>query len=86
MLAAGLQDWVDFGVICGLLLLNAAVGFIQEFQAGSVVDELKKTLALKAVVLRDGQLKEVEAPQVVPGDILQVEEVSLGISRVRSFS
>jgi H+-transporting ATPase len=52
--AAGLEDWVDFGVICGLLLLNAAVGFIQEFQAGSIVDELKKTLALKAVVLRDG--------------------------------
>ncbi|RYP52601.1 hypothetical protein DL768_002251 [Monosporascus sp. mg162] len=74
VLAAGLEDWVDFGVICGLLLLNAAVGFIQEFQAGSIVDELKKTLALKAVVLRDGTLKEIEAPHVVPGDILQVEE------------
>ncbi|KAI6092795.1 plasma-membrane proton-e [Hypoxylon rubiginosum] len=74
VLAAGLEDWVDFGVICALLLLNAFVGFIQEYQAGSIVDELKKTLALKAVVLRDGTLKEVEAPQVVPGDILQVEE------------
>ncbi|KAI1428518.1 plasma-membrane proton-e [Xylaria sp. FL1777] len=74
VLAAGLEDWVDFGVIIGLLLLNAAVGFIQEYQAGSIVDELKKTLALKAVVLRDGTLKEIEAPQVVPGDILQVEE------------
>ncbi|KAK1969602.1 plasma-membrane proton-efflux P-type ATPase [Colletotrichum sublineola] len=74
VLAAGLEDWVDFGVICGLLLLNAVVGFVQEFQAGSIVAELKKTLALKAVVLRDGTLKEVEAPEVVPGDILQVEE------------
>ncbi|EGX52597.1 hypothetical protein AOL_s00007g539 [Orbilia oligospora ATCC 24927] len=74
ILAAGLQDWVDFGVICGLLLLNACVGFFQEFQAGSIVDELKKTLALKAVVLRDGRLFEIEAPQVVPGDILQIEE------------
>ncbi|KAE9372048.1 plasma membrane ATPase [Stipitochalara longipes BDJ] len=74
VLAAGLEDWVDFGVICALLLLNAAVGFIQEFQAGSIVDELKKTLALKAVVLRDGRLYEVEAPEVVPGDILQIEE------------
>jgi len=77
VLAAGLEDWVDFGVICALLLLNAAVGFIQEFQAGSIVDELKKTLALKAVVLRDGRLFEVEAPEVVPGDILQIEEVRL---------
>lgn len=74
VLAAGLEDWIDFGVICGLLLLNACVGFIQEYQAGSIVDELKKTLALKAVVLRDGTLKEIEAPEVVPGDILQVEE------------
>ncbi|OAX79977.1 plasma membrane ATPase [Emergomyces africanus] len=74
ILAAGLEDWVDFGVICALLLLNACVGFIQEFQAGSIVDELKKTLALKAVVLRNGRLAEIEAPEVVPGDILQIEE------------
>ncbi|KAI5279609.1 plasma membrane H+-ATPase [Ascosphaera aggregata] len=74
LLAAGLKDWVDFGVICALLLLNACVGFIQEFQAGSIVEELKKTLALKSVVLRNGRLTEVEAPEVVPGDILQVEE------------
>ena len=73
-MAAGLQDWVDFGVICALLLLNASVGFIQEFQAGSIVDELKKTLALKAIVLRDGRLQEIDAPHVVPGDILQIEE------------
>ncbi|KAK4167399.1 putative type IIIA plasma membrane ATPase [Cladorrhinum sp. PSN259] len=74
VMAAGLEDWVDFGVILALLLLNAVVGFVQEYQAGSIVDELKKTLALKAVVLRDGALKEIEAPEVVPGDILQVEE------------
>jgi H+-transporting ATPase len=74
VLAAGLQDWVDFGVICALLLLNAAVGFIQEYQAGSIVEELKKTLALKATVLRDGKLQEIESPEVVPGDILQVED------------
>lgn len=74
VLAAGLQDWVTFGVICALLILNASVGFVQEFQAGSFVEALKKTLALKAVVLREGRLVEIEAPMVVPGDILQLEE------------
>lgn len=74
VLAAGLEDWVDFGVICALLLLNALVGFIQEYQAGSIVDELKKTLALQAVVLRDGHIQEIDASEVVPGDILQIEE------------
>lgn len=60
-------------------MLNATVGFVQEYQAGSIVDELKKTLALKATVLRAGNLTEVDAPQVVPGDILQIEEVSIAI-------
>ncbi|KAL1978848.1 hypothetical protein VTN31DRAFT_1707 [Thermomyces dupontii] len=74
ILAACLQDWVDFGVICALLLLNASVGFVQEYQAGSIVDELKKTLALKATVVRNGHLREILASEVVPGDILRVEE------------
>ncbi|VEU22743.1 DEKNAAC103803 [Brettanomyces naardenensis] len=74
LLALGLEDWVDFGVICALLLLNAGVGFIQEFQAGSIVDELKKTLANTAVAVRNGQLVNIEARDVVPGDILKIED------------
>lgn len=74
ILAAGLGDWVDFGVICALLLLNACVGFVQEYQAGSIVDELKKTLANSAFVVRNGQLVEVPSAEVVPGDILQLED------------
>lgn len=63
-------------MILALLLLNATVGFVQEFQAGSIVDELKKTLALKAMALRSGNLVEIPAPMIVPGDILHIEEVS----------
>lgn len=74
ILAAGLEDWVDFGVICGLLMLNAFVGFIQEYQAGSIVEELKKTLANTAFVVRDSHLVEVQANEIVPGDILQLED------------
>lgn len=74
ILAAGLGDWVDFGVICGLLMLNACVGFIQEYQAGSIVDELKKTLANTAIVIRNEELVEIPANEVVPGDILQMDE------------
>ncbi|GAV51005.1 hypothetical protein ZYGR_0AD01880 [Zygosaccharomyces rouxii] len=74
VLAAGLEDWVDFGVICGLLFLNAGVGFIQEFQAGSIVEELKKTLANTATVIRDGSVQEAPANEIVPGDILKLED------------
>ena len=76
ILAAGLRDWIDFSVICGLLLLNAVVGFLQDYQAGSIVDELKKTLALKAWVLRNGRFYEIKAELIVPGDVVQLEGVS----------
>ena len=69
-----------------MLLLNAGVGFIQEYQAGSIVDELKKTLAQTAEVLRDGAIVSLEAYEIVPGDILHIEEVSqLCYYRVESF-
>lgn len=70
VLAGGLRDWVDFGVIFALLILNATVGFFQEYQAGSVVAELKKSLALEATVLRNGKEQTVPAERIVPGDIL----------------
>lgn len=78
MLAAGLQDWIDLGVIAGLLLLNAVVGFLQDYQAGNIVQELKNTLAQKCTVLRNGgTLAEVEVIHLVPGDIVQLDEVYL---------
>lgn len=39
------------------------------------MEELKKSLALKAVVVRDGKMAEIDAVEVVPGDILKVDEV-----------
>lgn len=78
MLAAALQDWIDLGVIAGLLLLNAVVGFLQDYQAGNIVQELKNTLAQKCSVLRNsGILAEVEVIHLVPGDIVQLDEVHL---------
>ncbi|KAJ6040888.1 hypothetical protein N7444_009793 [Penicillium canescens] len=74
ILAGGLQDWIDFGIICGLLVLNAAVGFIQEYHAGNIVDDLKKTLALRAQVIRNGAAKEIHSAEVVVGDVLQVKD------------
>ncbi|KAL6720233.1 plasma membrane H+-ATPase [Lecanora helva] len=74
ILAAFLKDWVDFGVIIGLLLLNAIVGFAQDFKAGNVVQELQKGLALKCNVRRNSALSEIDATELVPGDIVRLEE------------
>lgn len=76
ILAGGLRDWIDFGIICALLLLNAVVGFAQEYQAGNIVDSLKKTLALRALAVRNSCIVEINAEEVVVGDIIHVEDVS----------
>ncbi|KAF8179363.1 E1-E2 ATPase-domain-containing protein [Mycena galopus ATCC 62051] len=74
ILSAGLQDWIDFGVIIGILFLNAGVGWYQEKQAGDIVAELKAGIAMKAFVVRGGREMEIEARELCPGDIVILEE------------
>ena len=70
LLAGGLEDWVDFGVIIGILCLNAAVGWYQEKQAADVVASLKGDIAMRALVIRDSQEQEILARELVPGDVV----------------
>ena len=70
LLAAGLRDWVDLGVIIGILMLNAIVGWYQEKQAADVVASLKGDIAMRTTVIRDGQEQELKARELVPGDIV----------------
>lgn len=72
LLAVGLNDWIDFGVILGILFLNAFVGYYQEKQAADVVASLKGDIAMKATVVRDGQEQTILARELVPGDIVSV--------------
>ncbi|KAL2846090.1 E1-E2 ATPase-domain-containing protein [Aspergillus pseudoustus] len=74
LLAAGLEDWIDFGVIIGILCLNAAVGWYQEKQAADVVASLKGDIAMRAHVIRDGQEHEILARELVPGDVVIVAD------------
>lgn len=76
LLSAGLRDWIDFGVIIGILAMNAIVGWYQEKQAGDIVAQLKAGIALKATVVRDAKEQEIEARDLVPGDIVVLEEGS----------
>lgn len=75
LLAAGLNDWIDFGVIIGILCLNATVGWYQEKQAADVVASLKGDIALRTTVVRDGQEQEVLARDLVPGDVVCLDAV-----------
>ena len=71
-LSAVVRHWADLVIILVLLLMNAAVGFWEEFQAGNAVAALKATLALRARVKRDDAWTTVPAREVVPGDIVHL--------------
>lgn len=70
LLAAGLRDWIDFGVIIGILMLNATVGWYQEKSAADVVASLKGDIMMKARVVREGTEREIKAREIVAGDIV----------------
>lgn len=74
LLAAGLRDWIDLGVIIGILALNATVGWYQEKQAADIVASLKADISMKAYVVREGKEQDILARELVPGDIMIIEE------------
>ncbi|MCI4678373.1 HAD-IC family P-type ATPase [Rhodoblastus acidophilus] len=73
VLSAVVRHWPDFVVIMVMLVLNAAVGFWQEFKADNAIELLKRRLALQARVLRDGQWQDVAASELVPGDVISIK-------------
>lgn len=103
VLAAGLQDWIDFGVIVspfphsflltvsdkdlqiGILMLNAGVGWYQEKQAGDIVEQLKAGIAMKATVVRNGKETQIEARELVAGDIVRFSSFEFAYAVLRKF-
>ncbi len=65
---------VDFYVIIGVILVNAAIGFSQEFKAEKSIESLKKLISHDAVILEDGERKIVDITELVPGDVVILEE------------
>jgi P-type Ca2+ transporter type 2C len=77
LLAAGISyifdHFIDTYVILVIILLNALLGFTQEYRAQKAISSLKKILVLKANVLRNRELAEIPARELVPGDIITLE-------------
>jgi magnesium-transporting ATPase (P-type) len=65
-----LKEYIDSGVIFAVVILNAIIGFIQEYKAEESVRALKKMVVPKAKVLREGREKEINSENLVPGDIV----------------
>lgn len=68
LVTVALGHWVDTGVILGVVVINALIGFIQEGKAEKSLDAIRDMLSLSATVLRDGRRRDVPAEELVPGD------------------
>jgi Ca2+-transporting ATPase len=65
-----LEEYIDSAVIFAVVLVNAIIGYIQETKALKAINALTKQMSAKATVLRQGKKQEINAEQLVPGDIV----------------
>ncbi|QBO59018.1 cation-translocating P-type ATPase [Chryseobacterium salivictor] len=63
-------EYIDSGIIMLVILLNAAIGTYQEVKAGKAIEALLKMSSPKALVKRNGQTKEIDSAELVPGDLI----------------
>lgn len=68
-----LQEWVDSGVIFGVVLVNSIIGFIQESKALKAIDALARAMKGFALVVRAGKKETIAATDLVPGDLVLLQ-------------
>ncbi|MDP2015297.1 HAD-IC family P-type ATPase [Hydrogenophaga sp.] len=68
-----LRDYLDAAVILGVVVINAIIGFVQEGKAERALDAVRAMLASRATVLRGGERHEIDAADLVPGDVVLLE-------------
>jgi len=68
-----LKEWIDAIAIIAIVILNAILGFIQEYRAEKSLAALKKLSAPTSKVIRDGNHQVIASAQLVPGDIIELE-------------
>ncbi len=73
VVTAILQHWVDAGVIFGVVIINAVIGFVQEGKAENALRAIRQMLSLNAMVKRDGRQLTIPAENLVPGDIVLLQ-------------
>ena len=73
IVSLAIGDIKDAGFIIGVLVLNALIGTYQEWKAERSSHALRKLLQIHASAYRDGEVREIDAEQLVPGDIVWLE-------------
>lgn len=68
------DEWIDSIIIFIVIIMNAVIGTVQESKANKAMEALKKLSSPFATVKRDGKIESVRASELVPGDIVMIEE------------
>lgn len=68
-----LQEHLDAGVILGVVVLDAIVGFLQEYRAAKAIDALAQSMIVTAVVRRQGHTHRIDSSELVPGDVVLLQ-------------
>lgn len=66
-------EYIDAVIILLVIIINAALGVIQEIKAGNAIDALRTLAVPKALVKRNGVATEIDSERIVPGDLLVLE-------------
>jgi Ca2+-transporting ATPase len=85
ILSIFLKKFEDTFVILLIILVNVFIGFFFEIRAEKTLEKLKKIFKPKAKVLRDKELREIPVEELVPGDIVFVEEGDIIPADLRFF-
>ncbi len=72
-LALFLSEYLDMAVILAVVLVNGIIGFVQEGQAEKALSAIGALLSSRARVLREGETRQLDASELVPGDIVLLE-------------
>ena len=70
VLTAWLKEYTDMSVIMAAVLVNTSIGFYQEFRSSNIFEKLRQIVKVRARVLRDKKIIEVDAEELMPGDIV----------------
>ncbi len=68
-----LQEYIDAIVIFAVVIVNAIIGYIQESKALEAIDALAKSMTARAQVIRNGRKQNLDAQELVPGDIVLIQ-------------
>lgn len=73
VITIAIGEYVDAIIILSVVILNAVIGVVQEYKAEKAIEALQKMTTPKALVRRDGETKEINSEELVPGDIVIID-------------